>query len=68
MKAGTDKKAPAAAKKSAPEGTVESLKVVKKAGKASITFKITADEDITKKALEALLAKAAADAYKQLHD
>lgn len=69
LKAGKDKKAPADEKKSAlDEGIVDTLKIAKKAGQAAITLKILTNEDVTKKALAALFAKAAADAYKQLHD
>lgn len=65
--ASTTKKSAPTAKKSTPDAGVDSLKVTKKGGKATITLKIIADEDITKKALTSLFTDAAADAFKQMN-
>ena len=53
-------------KKTAPTVELDSVKVTKKSGKATITVKVIADEGITKKALTDMLTKAAADAYNQM--
>ena len=64
--ASSSKKPTAAVKKSSPEAVVDSLKVTKKSGKATITVKIVADEGITKKALTEKFSAAAADAFSQI--
>ncbi len=74
LKAAADKKAASAAKKpaasakkpSGPKSSVDSLKVTKKGGTATITLKIVADENITKKDLTALFSDAAAEAFNQI--
>ena len=53
-------------KKATPTVALDSVKVTKKSGKATITVKVVADEGVTKKALTDMLTKAAADAYNQM--
>ena len=65
-KAETKKSASAAKKQSTSKDAADSVKVTKKGGKATITVKIVADEDITKKALTERFAEAAAEAYRQI--
>ena len=60
------KPASTARKPSAPAAETDSVKVTKRAGKATITVKIIADEGITKKALTDVFTAAAADAYNQM--
>ena len=68
LRASAEKKASSASKlTSGSKASVDSLKVTKKDGTATINLKILADENITKKALTDLFADAAADAYKQIN-
>lgn len=62
----TVKKSTSSTKKSAPGAVLDSVKVTKKSGKATITVKIIADEGITKKALTEKFTAAAADAFGQM--
>lgn len=72
--AAADKKTASASKKSSNASVkkgdsaaiMDSLKVTTKAGKHTITLKITADEGITKKALTELFTDAAAEAFNQM--
>lgn len=68
LRASTAKKAASAAKNPGePDASIDSLKVTKKGETATITLKILADENITKKALTALFTDAAAEAFKQMN-
>lgn len=74
LKKKADKKEPAAAKKTkptakkqgSPAAAVDSVKVYKKGGAATITVKIVAEEGITKKALTEQFTAAAAEAYSKI--